>query len=65
MLTKNSILATIPQLAEISVKVVVVTKEDDRIHNYRIPSDDCFVHLEVQLIFYGLSSKVESALGQT
>ncbi|KAM7492618.1 hypothetical protein LguiA_035539 [Lonicera macranthoides] len=63
--SKNSVLVTIPQVAEISVNVVPVTKEDDRIHNYHIPSDDCFAHLEVQFRFYGLSSKVEGVLGRT
>ncbi|KAK3020634.1 hypothetical protein RJ639_047855 [Escallonia herrerae] len=63
--SKNSVLITIPEVAEISVNVVPVTKEDDRIHNYQIPSDDCFAHLEVQFRFYGLSSKVEGVLGRT
>ncbi|KAH7544193.1 hypothetical protein ACOSP7_030706 [Xanthoceras sorbifolium] len=63
--TKNSVLVTLPDVAEISINVVPVTKEDDRIHNYQIPSDDCFAHLEVQFRFYGLSSKVEGVLGRT
>ncbi|KAM1150167.1 hypothetical protein EV2_031595 [Malus domestica] len=63
--SKNSVLVTLPEVAEISVNVVPVTKEDDRIHNYQIPSDDCFAHLEVQFRFYGLSSNVEGVLGRT
>ncbi|KAL6202211.1 hypothetical protein ACLB2K_025920 [Fragaria x ananassa] len=63
--TKNSVLVTIPEVAEISVNVVPVTKEDDRIHNYQLPSDDCFAHLEVQFRFYGLSANVEGVLGRT
>ncbi|KAI8552668.1 hypothetical protein RHMOL_Rhmol06G0284000 [Rhododendron molle] len=62
---KNSVLVTLREVAEISVNVVPVTKEDDRIHNYQIPSDDCFAHLEVQFKFYGLSTKVEGVLGRT
>ncbi|KAF5730648.1 hypothetical protein HS088_TW19G00240 [Tripterygium wilfordii] len=62
---KNSVLVTLPEFAEISVNVVPVTKEDDRIHKYQIPTDDCFAHLEVQFKFYGLSSKVEGVLGRT
>nr|XP_023888161.1 uncharacterized protein LOC112000292 [Quercus suber]POE66564.1 hypothetical protein CFP56_53945 [Quercus suber] len=62
---KNSVVVTLPEVAEMSVNVVPVTKEDDRIHNYQIPSDDCFAHLEVQFRFYGLSSKVEGVLGRT
>ncbi|PRQ31400.1 hypothetical protein RchiOBHm_Chr5g0035081 [Rosa chinensis] len=63
--SKNSVLVTLPEVAEISVNVVPVTKEDDKIHNYQIPSDDCFAHLEVQFRFYGLSSNVEGVLGRT
>ncbi|XVF70374.1 hypothetical protein PTKIN_Ptkin11bG0156800 [Pterospermum kingtungense] len=62
---KNSVLVTLPEITEILVNVVPVTKEDDRIHNYQIPSDDCFAHLELQFKFYGLSSKVEGVLGRT
>ncbi|CAL0333774.1 unnamed protein product [Lupinus luteus] len=63
--SKNSVTVTIPEIAEIYVNVVHVTKEDSRIHNYQIPDDDCFVHLEVQFKFYDLSSKVEGVLGRT
>ncbi|KAM1356637.1 hypothetical protein ACFX13_031462 [Malus domestica] len=63
--SKNSVLVTLPEVAEISVNVVRVTKADDRIHNYQIPSDDCFAHLEVQFRFYDLSSNVEGVLGRT
>ncbi|KAL0399355.1 UNVERIFIED_CONTAM: hypothetical protein Sradi_2278800 [Sesamum radiatum] len=62
---KNSVVISLPEVAEISINVVPVTEEDDRIHNYRIPSDDCFAHLEVQFRFYGLSGKVEGVLGRT
>ncbi|XP_057955532.1 uncharacterized protein LOC131149257 [Malania oleifera] len=64
-LSKNSVTVTLPEMVEISVNVVPVTKEDDRIHNYQIPSDDCFAHLEVQFRFFGLSPKVEGVLGRT
>ena len=62
---KNSVTIIFSEVAEILVNVVPVTKEDDRIHNYQIPSDDCFAHLEVQFKFYGLSSKVDGVLGRT
>ncbi|XP_074311054.1 uncharacterized protein LOC141646944 [Silene latifolia] len=61
----NSVIVTVAEIAEISVNVVPVTKEDDRIHNYQIPSDNCFAHLEVQFRFFGLSSEVEGVIGRT
>ncbi|XP_047148175.1 uncharacterized protein LOC124820509 [Vigna umbellata] len=63
--SKNSVTITLPEVAEILVNVVPVTKEDSRIHNYQIPEDDCFAHLEVQFKFHGLSSNVEGVLGRT
>ncbi|KAJ8425325.1 hypothetical protein Cgig2_018942 [Carnegiea gigantea] len=62
---RNSVIVILKQVAEISVNVVPVTKEEDRIHNYQIPSDNCFAHLEVQFRFFGLSSQVEGVLGRT
>ncbi|XP_031504659.1 uncharacterized protein LOC116267191 [Nymphaea colorata] len=61
----NSIIVKLPEIAEVSVNVVPVTKEDDRIHKYQIPADDCFAHLEVQFRFYGLSPQVEGVIGKT
>ncbi|KAK3026139.1 hypothetical protein RJ639_042582 [Escallonia herrerae] len=63
--TYNSVTVTLPGVVEMSVNVVPVTKEDDRVHSYQIPSDDCFAHLEVQFKFFHLSEKVEGVLGQT
>ncbi|CAN6806914.1 unnamed protein product [Brassica oleracea] len=62
---KNSVIVTIKDKAEIMVNVVPVTKEDDRIHSYKVPSDDCFAHLEVQFKFFNLSPKVDGILGRT
>ncbi|ESQ43035.1 hypothetical protein EUTSA_v10015615mg, partial [Eutrema salsugineum] len=52
---RNSVIVTIKDKAEIMVNVVPVTKEDDRIHSYKVPSDDCFAHLEVPFKFFNLS----------
>ncbi|PKI51165.1 uncharacterized protein LOC116215975 [Punica granatum] len=62
---RNSVILTLKSMAEIIIKVVPVTKEDDRIHSYQIPSGNCFVHLEVQFRFFGLSPMVEGVLGRT
>ncbi|VVA98741.1 unnamed protein product [Arabis nemorensis] len=61
----NSVLVTLPELAEIWVNVVPVTKEDDMIHKYKTPENDCFAHLEVQFRFSRLSPNVEGVLGRT
>nr|GEY85632.1 hypothetical protein [Tanacetum cinerariifolium]GFA51604.1 hypothetical protein [Tanacetum cinerariifolium] len=63
--TTNSLTVNIPDLAEISVNVIPVSEEDSKIHNYQIPQNDSFAHLEVQFRFFGLSSKVEGILGRT
>ncbi|KAL4554995.1 hypothetical protein LXL04_037605 [Taraxacum kok-saghyz] len=62
---KNSVLISLREVAEVSINVVPVSEEDDRIHSYGIPKDDCFAHLEVQFRFYGLSNQVEGLLGRT
>ncbi|CAI0376092.1 unnamed protein product [Linum tenue] len=63
--SKNSVIISIRDKAEILVNVVPVTKEDDRVHKYNVPQHDCFVHLEVQFRFYKLSPRVEGVLGRT
>ncbi|CAL5196787.1 unnamed protein product [Lathyrus oleraceus] len=61
----NSVVVNVHGIVKIYVNVVPVTKEDSRIHNYQIPDNDCFAHLEVQFKFSDLSSKVEGVLGRT
>ncbi|KAL5737937.1 hypothetical protein ACOSP7_030698 [Xanthoceras sorbifolium] len=63
--SKNSVILSLKDSAEILVNVVPVTKQDDKIHNYQVPVDDCFAHLEVQFRFFNLSSKVDGVLGRT
>ncbi|XP_058073220.1 uncharacterized protein LOC131221934 [Magnolia sinica] len=63
--SRNSVTVTLAEIVEISINVVPVTEEDDRVHNYQIPSNDCFAHLEVQFRFFGLSSKVDGVIGRT
>ncbi|PIA46201.1 hypothetical protein AQUCO_01500013v1 [Aquilegia coerulea] len=60
---KNSVTVSLSDFAEISINVVPITEQDDKIHNYQIPSDDCFAHLEVQFRFIGLSTEVEAKPG--
>ncbi|GAA0176010.1 hypothetical protein LIER_29082 [Lithospermum erythrorhizon] len=62
---RNSVLVTVSDLVEISANVVPVTEEESLIHNYQIPYNDSFAHLEVQFRFFSLSSKVDGVLGRT
>ncbi|KAL2327704.1 hypothetical protein Fmac_021131 [Flemingia macrophylla] len=61
----NTVAFTLHGLAEIFVSVVPVGREESRVHNYGIPDDDCFAHLEVQFRFHALSENVEGVLGRT
>ncbi|KAJ3674929.1 hypothetical protein LUZ60_005545 [Juncus effusus] len=61
----NSVVITVVGVVEILVNVVPITEEDDRIHGYNLPSNDCFAHLDVQFRFFGLSPQVEGILGRT
>ena len=56
---------SVEEIAEVSINVVPVTKEDGEVHKYGIPSGDCFTHLEVQFRFFKLSSEVEVILSRT
>ncbi|KAL9999124.1 hypothetical protein Hdeb2414_s0008g00278271 [Helianthus debilis subsp. tardiflorus] len=56
---------TIPDIAEIYVNVIPVSKEDGKLHNYQIPKNESFAHLEVQFRFFGLSANVEGILDRT
>ncbi|CAN1354607.1 hypothetical protein LINPERPRIM_LOCUS43468, partial [Linum perenne] len=62
----NVIIVTLPDVVEMSARVVPITEEDDRVHNYQVHyGEDCFAHLEMQFRFFDLSEAVEGVLGQT
>ncbi|KAG8364982.1 hypothetical protein BUALT_Bualt18G0055200 [Buddleja alternifolia] len=63
--SQNSVAVSVNGIVEIGVNVVPISKEEDRVHNYQLPSDDCFAHLEVQFRFLSLSAAVEGVLGRT
>ncbi|XP_047312443.1 uncharacterized protein LOC124915723 [Impatiens glandulifera] len=62
---RNSVLVILRDVAEIFVNVVPITEEDNLVHNYQIPNNDSFAHLEVQFRFIELSPEVEGILGRT
>ncbi|XP_068650592.1 uncharacterized protein [Aristolochia californica] len=61
----NSIKVTIDGLVEMDVRVAPVGAEENRVHNYQLPKDNAFAHLETQFKFPNLTENVEGVLGQT
>ncbi|KAM7502073.1 hypothetical protein LguiB_000977 [Lonicera macranthoides] len=61
----NAVRVTVEGLVEMDIKVAPIGEKENRIHNYQLPSDDAFAHLEVQFKFVNMSEQVEGILGKT
>ncbi|VVB16738.1 unnamed protein product [Arabis nemorensis] len=62
---RNNVRVTVSRIVQMDIKVRAIGKEEDRVHNYQLPEDDVFVHLETQFKFFNLSDLVEGVLGKT
>lgn len=61
----NSVRVKVAGLVELDVNVTPIEEQDNRVHNYQLPSDDAFAHLEMQFRFFDLTKNVEGVLGKT
>ncbi|XP_019199314.1 PREDICTED: uncharacterized protein LOC109193009 [Ipomoea nil] len=61
----NTVKLTVSGLLELAAKVVPIGEQENRSHNYHIPADNAFAHLETQFNFLALSDSVEGVLGKT
>ncbi|XP_016547526.2 uncharacterized protein LOC107847650 [Capsicum annuum] len=61
----NSVRVTVSGLLQLDVKVVPIGEKENKVHNYQLPADDAFAHLETQFKFFNLSKHIEGILGKT
>ncbi|KAL5711440.1 hypothetical protein ACHQM5_021896 [Ranunculus cassubicifolius] len=62
---RNNVRVVVNGLVEIYVKVTPIGAAENKAHNYQLPADDSFAHLETQFKFAKLTDLVEGVLGKT
>ncbi|XP_078149498.1 uncharacterized protein LOC144544824 [Carex rostrata] len=61
----NGIIVELRGIFTIIANAVPITKEESKIHNYRVMPDDSLAHLDLSFKFHALSDGVHGVLGQT
>lgn len=61
----NSVRVRIAWLVKMDIRVTPIGENENKVHNYQLPSDDAFAHLETQFRFFNLTDLVEGVLGKT
>ena len=61
----NGVRVQLQGVFDIMAKVVPISEEDSRIHNYGVTKDDSLAHLDIGFKFNNLTEDVHGVLGQT
>ncbi|CAJ1979316.1 unnamed protein product [Sphenostylis stenocarpa] len=61
----NSVRVMVSGLVEMDISVKPIGEKENKIHNYELPQDDAFAHLETQFRFKKSTDNFEGVLGQT
>lgn len=61
----NNVRVSVAGLLQMDIRVRPIGKQENKVHNYQLPDDDAFAHLETQFKFKNLSDLVEGVLGKT